>query len=92
MEVSGQRLDPAALSHIVNQRYPLNTRLDGPQSRCRQFSEEKKLLFLPRRESSHYTDCTVPVHLTETVGDQKTIPPNHDLFPVYIHSMASILP
>jgi hypothetical protein len=33
-----------------NTRYPLNTRLGGPQSRSRSFAEEKKLLPQPRWE------------------------------------------
>jgi len=50
MEVSGQSHMPAALYLENNTRYPLNTGLGWPQSRCRRFAEEKNLLPHPRLE------------------------------------------
>jgi hypothetical protein len=50
MEVSGQLNAPLALSPGKCSRYPLDMRLDGPQSRSGRASEEKKIHTLPLPE------------------------------------------
>jgi hypothetical protein len=43
MEVSGQPHAPAALIPVKLPQYPLDRRVDGPQSRSRCCGEERKL-------------------------------------------------
>jgi hypothetical protein len=50
MEVSGQPQAPTALPTGIGPRYPLDTRLDGSQSRSGHCGEEKNFLPLPRNE------------------------------------------
>jgi hypothetical protein len=70
LEVSGQLRAPAALSPGKSKRYPLDRKLDGPQSRSGRRGEKKYLAPPPGDSNSEpsavhpvasrYTDCAIP--------------------------------
>jgi hypothetical protein len=60
MEVSGQLQAPAALPLGKNPWYPLDRRLDGPQSRSGRGGEEKKIPS-PRWELNPRTPIVQPI-------------------------------